>query len=61
MAKTFAKGIHVRELSESYPMNTNMTGFGWLSKIFASMLVRWTKVALALGGLIDFPSSAIGE
>ena len=23
---------HLRVLSKSYPMNTNMTGFGWFSK-----------------------------
>ena len=28
-------GTHLRVLSESYPINTNMTGFGWFSKIFA--------------------------
>ena len=30
-------GTHLRVLSESYPMNTNMTGFRGFSKIFASM------------------------
>ena len=30
-------GTHPRVLCESYPMNTNMTGFRWFSKIFASM------------------------
>ena len=29
-------GTHLRVLSESYPMNTNMTGLQWFSKIFAS-------------------------
>ena len=28
-------GTHLRVLSESYPMNTNMTGFLWFSKDFA--------------------------
>ena len=28
---------HLRVLSESYPMNTNMTGFRWFSKLFASL------------------------
>ena len=40
MTKTLAHGVmdtHLRVLSESYLMNTNMTGFGWLSKIFASL------------------------
>ena len=30
-------GTHLRVLSESYLMNTNMTGFGWFSKDFASL------------------------
>ena len=30
-------GTHLRELSEGFPMNTNMTGFRWFSKIFASL------------------------
>ena len=30
-------GTHLRVRSESYPMNTNMIGFRWLSKIFASL------------------------
>ena len=30
-------GIHLRVLSGSYPMNTNMTGFRLFSKIFASL------------------------
>ena len=45
-------GTHLRVLSKSYPMNTNMTGFRWLSKI----CILWTKVASALEGL-----SAVGE
>ena len=43
-------GTHLRVLSESSPMNTNITGFRWFSKIFAS-LSFWTKVASALEGL----------
>ena len=31
--KPWQMGTHLRELSESYPMNTNMTGFGWFSGI----------------------------
>ena len=38
---------HLKVLSESYPMNTNMIGFRWFSKNF----VLWTKVASALDGL----------
>ena len=33
--KPLHMGTHLRVLSESYPMNTNMTGFRWFSKIFA--------------------------
>ena len=40
----------MKVLSESYPMNTNMTRFGWFSKMFVS--VPWTKVASALEWLI---------
>ena len=29
-------GTHLTALSESYLMNTNMTAFRWLSKIFVS-------------------------
>ena len=41
---------HLRVLSESFQIYTNMTGFGWFSKIFV-FLCFWTKVALALEGL----------
>ena len=40
-------GTHLRVLSEGYPMNTNMTGFRWISKVVAFMCF----VALALEGL----------
>ena len=43
-------GTHLRVLSESYPMNADMIGYRWLSKIFA-FSVLWRKVALALEGL----------
>ena len=46
-------GTHLRELAESYPMNTNMTGFRWFSKIFA-FLCFGRKVASALEGLNGF-------
>ena len=42
-------GTHLRVLIESFPMNTNMTGFGWFSKVFAFFL-PWTKVASAWKG-----------
>ena len=34
---------HLRVLDDSYPMNTNMTGFRWFLKILAFF---WMKVAL---------------
>ena len=43
-------GTHMRVLSVSYPVNTNITGFIWFSKMFASN-VLWTNVASALEGL----------
>ena len=43
-------GTHLRVLSESNSMNTNMTGFRLFFKILC-ILVLWTKVASALEGL----------
>ena len=43
-------GTHVKVLKESFPMNTNMTGFRWFSKKL-NVLVLWMKVASALEGL----------
>ena len=43
-------GTHLRVLSESFPMSTNMTGFRLFSKIFG-FFVLWRKVASALEGL----------
>ena len=43
-------GTHLRVLSESYPMNTNMTGFRWFTKKLRSC-VLWSNVASALQGL----------
>ena len=43
-------GTHLRVLSESYPMNTNIKGISWFSKIFASLYFG-AKVASALEGL----------
>ena len=40
-------GAHLRILTESYPMNTNMIGFRWFYK-YLCVLVLWTKVASAL-------------
>ena len=49
MSETLAHGNHLRVPSESYPMNTNLTGLGWFLFVF----VLWTKfkVASALKGL----------
>ena len=44
-------GAQLRVLSEGYPMNTNMAGFRWFSKIFASLCyVRkyWKRYLFAL-------------
>ena len=41
-------GTHLRVLSESYMMDTNMAGFRCFSKIFAI----WTKVAFELEGIL---------
>ena len=40
----------MRVINESYPMNTNMTGFRWFSKTIW-VLALWTKVASELKGL----------
>ena len=45
--KPWQMGTHLRVLSESYPMNTNITAFIWFSKI----VVPWTNVASASEGL----------
>ena len=47
--KPWRMDTHLRVLSVSYPMNTNMTGFTWFSKIFVSLF--WTKIAIAWEGL----------
>ena len=38
---------HLKVLSESYPINTNMTGF----RSYSEILLLWLKVSLALVGL----------
>ena len=35
--KPWQMGTHLKALRESYPMSTNMTGFGCFSKIFVSL------------------------
>ena len=44
---------HLRELSESYPMNTNMTVFRCFFKNLCNFVFS-AKVALALEGLTNF-------
>ena len=48
MTETWQMGTHMRALSERYPMNTNMTGFRWLSKIFASFLTALDERSLSI-------------
>ena len=50
LLKPWQMGTQLRVLSESFPMNTNMTGFRWFSKNLC-ILVLWAKVASALEGL----------
>ena len=50
--KYWHMGTYLRVLSESFPMNINMTGLKWFSNIF--FLVLWTKIDLALEGLNTF-------
>ena len=49
--KPWQMGTHLRVLSESFLMNTDMTGFRWFSKNLC-ILVLWMNVASALEGLI---------
>ena len=41
-------GTHLRELSESYLMNTNMTGFRWFSKILASLCLDESSLSIGI-------------
>ena len=54
-------GTHLRELRESFPMNTNMTGFRWFSKNFvfssldeSSLIMERVKKSLCKGGLFVY-------
>ena len=42
--KPWHMGIHLRDLGESFLMNTNMTGFGWFSKIIDVLGLSWHVV-----------------
>ena len=44
MTETLAHGTHLRVLSKSYPMNTNMIRFRLFSKIFASLCLDETSL-----------------
>ena len=48
--QTLAHGTHLRVLIEGYPMNTNMTGFRCLSKIFVAYALD--KYSLSIGMVI---------
>ena len=41
--KPWQMGTHLRELRESYPMNTKVTKFRCCSNIVASLCLRWKK------------------
>ena len=57
MTETLAYGTNLRILSESFPMNTNMTGFRCFSKIFAFLF--FGRKFQALEGLIKCLSITI--
>ena len=39
--KPWQMGTHLRVLGEIFQMNTNMTGFGWFSNVFAFLFHGW--------------------
>ena len=51
-------GTHLRVPSESILMNTNMTRFGWFSKLFYIFLPR-TKLASAWKGLYSLKMTIV--
>ena len=46
LPKPWQMGTHLRALRESYPMNTNITGFRWFSKIFESLCLGRTSLSI---------------
>ena len=48
--KPWQMGTHMKVLGESFPMNTNMTGFRWFFENIC-VLVLWMKEASSLEGL----------
>ena len=39
-------GTRLTVLSESFPISTNMTVFGWFSKIFASLCIDESSLSI---------------
>ena len=39
-------GTHLRVLNESFPMNTNIIGFRWFSKIFVSLRLDESSIGI---------------
>ena len=55
-------GTHLRVLSESYPMNTNMTGFRWFSKIFVSLcLMDESSLSFGRAKCLDDTDNAVWQ
>ena len=46
LLRPWQMGTHMRVLIESYPMNTNMTGYRWFSKIFASLYLDESSLSI---------------
>ena len=44
--KPWHMGTHLRVLSESYPINTNMTGFRWFQKTLHSYSVDESRLSI---------------
>ena len=51
--KLWQMGSHLKVLSESFPMSTNMTGFRWFSKIFAFLCIG-QMYSLSIGRVKKF-------
>ena len=47
-------GTHLRVLSESYRMNTNMAGFKWFSKKLSTLTSALDKSSLRIGWVNPF-------
>ena len=53
LLKPYYVGTHLCILSESCSMNTNMIGFRWSSKIFASLCFGWMYLSIGKGYIIE--------